>query len=267
MSIPLSQNLRWHLIRRTVVLPAMAKKKSKAARPADKLMDLDKAAHDAARPWRETAPVRALSWFSELGDQPQMLTLSGGVLALGVVRADARMVRAGARMVAAHLLATAAKNFVKRRVDRTRPRSAAGEDGHKPKPGRTDSKEETSFPSGHSAGALAVASAFAREYPKHRLPALGAGGLIALAQIPRCAHYPTDVGAGVAIGVASEALIAWLWPARASGEAAGDDLVGAQPRRMIEDLGDDHELVGAGSFDEAMDGGPDSRGRTDGGAG
>jgi hypothetical protein len=242
----------------------MAKKRKK---PTDKLMDLDKASHDAAKPWRETVPVRALSWYSELGDQPQMLTLSGGVLALGLLRGDSRMARAGTRMIAAHLLATAAKNFVKHRVDRTRPRSAEGEDGHKPKAGRTESKEETSFPSGHSAGALAVATAFAREYPEHRLASLGAGGLIALAQVPRCAHYPTDVGAGIAIGVTSEALIARIWPAKASGKAARDDLVGAQPRAMIEDLGDDHEVVGASALDEAVDGRPDGRGGADRGAG
>ena len=29
-------------------------------------------------------------------------------------------------------------------------------------------------------------------------------GVLALVQIPRCAHYPTDVGAGLALGVASE---------------------------------------------------------------
>ena len=242
----------------------MARKKKNST---DKLMDLDKAAHDAAKPWRETAPIKALSWYSELGDQPQMLTLSGGVLALGLLRGDSRMARAGTRMIAAHLLATAAKNFIKHRVDRTRPRSAEGKDGHKPKPGRTETKEETSFPSGHSAGALAVAQAYAREYPEYRLPALGAGGLIALAQIPRCAHYPTDVGAGIAIGVASEALIARIWPAKASGQAAGDDLVGAQPRAMVEDLRDDHELVGSGALDEILDGRPDGRAGADRGAG
>jgi hypothetical protein len=36
---------------------------------------------------------------------------------------------------------------------------------------------------------------------------LAAGAALSLAQIPRCAHYPTDVGAGIAIGLASEALV------------------------------------------------------------
>jgi hypothetical protein len=33
------------------------------------------------------------------------------------------------------------------------------------------------------------------------------GGALALAQIPRCAHYPTDVAAGLAIGLAAEAAV------------------------------------------------------------
>jgi membrane-associated phospholipid phosphatase len=188
----------------------MSGKKRKS--PAEALLKADKAAHDAAKPYRETAPIEALSWYSKLGDQPQMLSLSGGVLALGLARGDRRMARAGVRMIAAHLLATGAKNFVKRRIDRTRPRSANGRDGHKPSLGKADSKEQTSFPSGHSAGAIAVAQAFAREYPEFRSEALGAAGLIAVAQIPRCAHYPTDVAAGTAIGWAAEAAVASLWP-------------------------------------------------------
>jgi len=188
----------------------MAKKKLTRAR--DTLMKADSAAAGAAAPYRKSKPVRLLSWLSEIGDQPQLLSLSGGLLALGLARRDPQMAKAGARMVAAHLLATAAKNFVKHRIDRARPRAAKGQDGHKPRPGRSRAKEKTSFPSGHSAGAIAVARAYAREYPEHRAAALGAAGLVALAQIPRRAHYPTDVGAGLAVGLAAEKMVDLLWP-------------------------------------------------------
>ena len=179
----------------------------------EKLLTIDAEARDAAVPHRHKAPVKALSWFSELGDQPQMRTISAGLLFLGLVRADRRMASAGARMFLTHELATAAKNFVKKRVDRSRPRSADGREDQKPELGRSEEKEDTSFPSGHSAGAAAVARAFAREYPEHGAPALAAGAAVALAQIPRCAHYPTDVGAGIAIGLASEALVDAAWRA------------------------------------------------------
>jgi membrane-associated phospholipid phosphatase len=192
------------------VVTGMAGRKPAAARKA--LMDADKAAADAAGPYRKSMAVRAMAWASELGDQPQMLILSGGLLALGLVRRDGRMARAGGRMIAAHLLATMAKNFIKHRVDRTRPRSTGNGKGHAIRPGRSHAKEETSFPSGHSAGAAAVARAFARDYPEHQGAALAGAGFIALAQIPRCAHYPTDVGAGVAIGLAAEKAVDAVWP-------------------------------------------------------
>lgn len=163
---------------------------------------------DAVSPHAETLPVRMLEHFAGLGDQPELRTLCGAVIAAGIVSGNGRLARAGLRMLAAHTVATWAKDFVKHRVDRTRPRSLgkAGKD-HVPTAGRSTAKEETSFPSGHSAGAAAVARAFARDYPEHAAPALAAGGALALAQIPRCAHYPTDVGAGLAIGLAAEALV------------------------------------------------------------
>jgi membrane-associated phospholipid phosphatase len=163
----------------------------------------DVAVTKAVAPYTETLPIRMLSTFSKLGDQPPMLAISGAVLASGILARESRLARAGVRMIAAHLLATAAKNMVKRRIDRTRPRLLVNEGRYKMRPGDNEAKEQTSFPSGHSAGAVAVAAAFAHEYPEYRLPALAAAGTIAIAQIPRCTHYPTDVAAGTAIGAIS----------------------------------------------------------------
>jgi membrane-associated phospholipid phosphatase len=177
-------------------------KPSEAARA---LLEADKAAARATLRHEHSLPVRLLEHVADLGDQPQMRIVCGATIAVGLIAGDRRLARTGLRMLAAHTLATLAKDFVKRRVDRTRPRSLdePGKD-LKPRPGRNEAKEETSFPSGHSAGAASVARAFAREYPDHALPAYGAAGVLALAQIPRCAHSPTDVGAGLAIGIVAE---------------------------------------------------------------
>lgn len=185
----------------------MVKARKKAAGEA--LLAADKAAAEAAVPYQGTLPIRALGHFAGLADQPPLRTLCGAFIAAGIVRGDAKLAATGVRMLAAHTLATWGKNFIKQRVDRTRPGAMVkpGKD-HRPSPGRKSAKEETSFPSGHSAGAAAVAMAFARDYPEHRAAAYGAAGALALAQIPRCAHYPTDVGAGIAIGVGAEALLA-----------------------------------------------------------
>jgi membrane-associated phospholipid phosphatase len=155
--------------------------------------------------------MEALGRFASLGDQPPLRILCAAVIAAGLAGGDRRLARAGLRMLAAHTLATLAKDFVKHRVDRTRPRSRGGHGKDPvPKPGRRTAKEETSFPSGHSAGAAAVARAFARDYPDYAAPAYGVAGALALAQIPRCAHYPTDVGAGLAIGAAAELAVTLL---------------------------------------------------------
>ena len=172
------------------------------------LQRADAAVAEAAIPYGDSPAVRAIEPLADLGDQPPMRALCGAVIAVGLFGGDRRLTRTGLRMLAAHSLATFAKDFIKHRVDRTRPRSKhkPGKD-HRLAPGRSTAKEETSFPSGHSAGAAAVARAFAREYPEQALPAYAAGGALALAQIPRCAHYPTDVGAGVAIGIGTEAMV------------------------------------------------------------
>jgi membrane-associated phospholipid phosphatase len=176
-----------------------------ASRAGGALLRADRKAAAVARRHEASLPVRLLEHVADLGDQPPMRILCGSVIAVGLVAGDRRLAATGLRMLAAHTLATLVKDAVKRRVDRTRPRSLArpGKDAT-PRPGDSEAKEETSFPSGHSAGAAAVARAFARAYPEHALPAYAAAATLALAQIPRCAHYPTDVGAGLAIGVAAE---------------------------------------------------------------
>jgi membrane-associated phospholipid phosphatase len=179
--------------------------KAKVAKTGESLQKADGAVARAVAPYRETALVAAIEPVAKLGDQPPLRAVCGAVIAAGLIGGDRRLMRAGVRMLAAHTLATWTKNFLKHRIDRTRPRKAVEKGrGHHLSAGRKRTKEETSFPSGHSAGAAAVACGFAREYPEHRAAAASAAGLIALGQIPRCAHYPTDIGAGLAIGIAAE---------------------------------------------------------------
>lgn len=170
---------------------------------AERLLHWDHEVHEAVKGQHDSGPVKLLGTLSDVGDQPQMRLLCGGVMLTGLIRADPRTLGAGLRMLLAHEIATAAKSAVKANVDRRRPRSAAGKHEERPSKGKRRDKEDTSFPSGHSAGAMAVACGFAAGYPEHRGPALLAASGVALAQIPRRAHYPTDVAAGLLIGVAA----------------------------------------------------------------
>jgi membrane-associated phospholipid phosphatase len=51
---------------------------------------------------------------------------------------------------------------------------------------------------------------------------MGAAGLIAVSQVPRCAHYPTDVAAGLAVGLAAEAVTNAAWNAARMDERSTD---------------------------------------------
>lgn len=190
---------------RSFVKQAMENQILQAA--AGSILSFDKKVRAAVLPYRNSRAVKITGWMSDVGDQPALRMLTGAVVVTGLVRGDLRMIRAGVRMLLAHELATVAKGFVKERVDRTRPRSASSSADQEPEAGRSQEKEETSFPSGHSAGSMAVARAFARAYPTYRTLASGAAACVALAQIPRCAHYPSDVVAGAGLGAAAETFV------------------------------------------------------------
>src|SRR5579884_3452444 len=175
------------------------------------LMHLDVEATDFFEPYAQTAFVRALGIVSKLGDQPQLRLIAASVVAGGAYAGNKRLIRAGTRMILAHEGATYAKDLLKIEIDRTRPRSATSTSEKRPKKGDHTSKEETSFPSGHSAGAIAAARAFSREFPQHSALAIGAAAAIAAVQVVRCAHYPTDVAAGLLIGLAAEAVTNETW--------------------------------------------------------
>ena len=188
-------------------------RKVSTARAAEPLLEIDRRARTLFKPYRKSAPVGVLAWFGQAGDQLQLRVLAGGVLAVGWVRRDRRLGRAGARMLLSHELATLAKKAVKNRVDRSRPRSVRRGKSVKPRAGSSKAHHLNSFPSGHSAGAMAVACAFAAEYPEHRVAALAAGGAVSLAQVPTGSHYPSDVATGAAIGVATGGLVGLAWRA------------------------------------------------------
>ncbi len=150
--------------------------------------------------------------LSEVADQPPMVTINLATIAIGAVRGDRRLMRTGVRMLAAHGVATLAKGFIKRNVDRARPNLFGDRDDHAPTPGDRNDGPHNSFPSGHTAGALAVALAVRREYPDAARPALVAAGAASLIQIPRGTHFPIDIVAGAAIGWAAEVLVARFLP-------------------------------------------------------
>lgn len=176
-----------------------AKKAAKAAGKADR-----DATHRVARA-RDHPVVKALGGVSEVADQPPLVALSLATIALGAVSRRPAVVRSGVRMVAAHALATGVKAVLKTAIDRTRPAEAIRRGKHAVGKGTGTTRSElNSFPSGHTAGAVAVAQAVAHDAPGAALPVRLAAGGIGAMQVPRGTHYLSDVVVGVAIGWLAE---------------------------------------------------------------
>jgi diacylglycerol kinase family enzyme/membrane-associated phospholipid phosphatase len=84
----------------------------------------------------------------------------------------------------------------------------------------------TSFPSGHAASAFAFATGVAIEEPRLRAPILGLASAVAFSRVYSGVHYPADVLAGAAIGIAVARATTRNWlppdPPPATAELAAD---------------------------------------------
>lgn len=110
---------------------------------------------------------------------------------------------AGLALAARHALATLvishlAVQVVKRTVSRPRPSHGQGWDALVKEPDRF------SFPSGHSAAAMAVAFAYALAFPAIAVPLVLLAALVGASRVFLGVHYPGDVIIGqlLAIGTA-----------------------------------------------------------------
>lgn len=171
---------------------------------ASPIEDADVAMAEAAAPIAKSPLVGVIGELSDFSDQEPLYAATGAVIATGLLMRDGKTIRAGTRMLAAHLLATALRGIVKQLVDRTRPDAAARDGHYHMGSGEHYERDLNSFPSGHTAGALAVAMAFSREYPNQAPAAYSLASAAGIAQIMRSSHFTSDVVAGAAVGAVAE---------------------------------------------------------------
>nr|WP_314444963.1 phosphatase PAP2 family protein [uncultured Sphingomonas sp.] len=178
--------------------------------PVAPVEELDAAIADTLIPHVGRSGVRALGAISDLTDQEPLYAAGAATLVVAAMMRDGRTWRAGTRIVASHLLATGLRGIVKQMVDRTRPDAAAERGEYVLREGQRRETDFNSFPSGHTAGAVAVACAVGHAYPASRQVALGLAAAAGVAQVVRSRHYVTDVVAGAMIGWAADVLVGAL---------------------------------------------------------
>ncbi len=162
---------------------------------------------------RATAPVRnhpltrIAGDLSDVADQPPLRAIGAATMVAGALARSQRLTLAGVRMLAAHQLATSVKSVIKHSIDRTRPERVLEGAAYESGKGDHVSSPWNSFPSGHTAGAVAVARAIGRDYPRAAVPSLVLAVAAAAIQVPRGKHYVSDVVAGAVIGLATDYLV------------------------------------------------------------
>lgn len=167
----------------------------------------DREATYKAAEHRDEPLAKAAGLLAEIGDQPQLVATSIGTVVIGLIARRPDMIRGGVRMLAAHAAATFVKSAIKASIDRTRPEKAIEDGEARFEPGDSDDHEQTSFPSGHTAGAVAVARAAARDIDGAGGPAALITGVVAVAQPVTGKHYLSDLVVGAAVGWIAEALV------------------------------------------------------------
>jgi undecaprenyl-diphosphatase len=128
---------------------------------------------------------------SRLGE-PQTLLLGLGALYLAGNRTDRRAAR-DSLVVAVQVSLTA--RLTKMLFGRARPRQGKGEF-------RGPTLSADSFPSGHTALAFGVAAAYSRHRPAASSLARGLAALVGWSRVAEGAHWPGDVAAAAALGLA-----------------------------------------------------------------
>lgn len=168
---------------------------------AHDLMVVDRAVYRAVAATQTPALDAWLRRLSVAADHSRISLAVAGLLALRPGRSR----RAALLGAAAVGVASAAANLVGKQVIRRprpdRPETGADLERQVPMPA------SASFPSGHTAAAVAFAVAVGSELPAAAAPLGALACAVGYSRVHTGVHYPGDVAAGMVLGVASAAIV------------------------------------------------------------
>jgi undecaprenyl-diphosphatase len=175
--------------------------------------------------YRRRAPAldRSLVAITRAANYTRLwLAIAGGLALCGGPRGRRA---AGQGVIALAVAAAVANGPAKLLVRRRRP-------FHRSQPALIHMPSSTSFPSGHSAAAFAFATAASAELPPLAPVLLPLAAAVAYSRVHTGVHYPSDVVAGVAIGIGAGALARGLAASvRSQGAGAQADGWGSEIAR------------------------------------
>jgi membrane-associated phospholipid phosphatase len=149
--------------------------------------------------WDSPGPTRFLSAVEQAAEGTKLWCGAAAVMACLGGRRGRR--GAGAGLAAMAVAQLASNGVCKQLADRPRPPKE-----WIPHDEVDDRPASSSFPSGHTAAAVAFSAAVAPSWPTAGAICAVPAAMVAVERVQSGAHYPSDVAAGAAIGLVS----AWL---------------------------------------------------------
>ncbi|MGJ5763299.1 phosphatase PAP2 family protein [Streptomyces galbus] len=165
----------------------------------DQLRDTDRILTKGAASRIPAGPAKALSAVEEAAESSKLWCAAAGVMAAW---GGWRGRRAAAAGVTALVVAQLVSNGMGKQITGRRrpPKEWIPHDEVEDRP------DSSSFPSGHTAAAVAFTAAVAPTWPLAGAVCAVPAAAVAVERVQSGAHYPSDVAAGAAIGLAT----AWL---------------------------------------------------------
>lgn len=183
---------------------------------------VDRAAARASAAIASRPQQRLLRMFTCIADEKPILAATAALWLASRCSRRQALRREADQLLAVTLVAAAAPHLVKRLVRRRRPDRTFGR--HPRKGIELSGDAWDSFPSGHAVHVGAVARLATGMTPPRWRPLLWSGFVSLLAsRVLVLAHYPSDVLAGLTLGVGIDRAVAAIFAARDSGEPGADE--------------------------------------------